>query len=538
MRIKGIFARLTLFTIGFLVCLSFSETVVAEPVAEPGVFDQRKCAKPSEEALARAVGAKPRHYIFTIHGINGDRTTFGDLNDVLTSHLNEIQPEYESQVFTFFYDTGNNVKGTYNFAKAFSKYIKAIYSRQALGPKDKISLITHSQGGLVAWIWYFLSLNNRPGFGCDLPYAQKIDSLITIGTPIWGSKAASLFENHDFLNTILTGLGLLGSGETEEMAHGSNTIHQFRHQAITAQLKEVKINARSLAIAGVLPSFSESEFKKSSMAFRNAVNFFERNHDLNSRAESDLVVNVPNVRLNFLYGETSGADIKFDDFKTFSNDKIAEMVIVKATHSTWKESPISGLADVPFSCLEKHPMCNHPTYAYILNHVLNCKVEKCLDTSWISQTALNPAHLKISDPEIIEPKTLTTFLLDIEYQIPDDMSKRDAKNIDIEFPGRDEGTGYIDFGSYKITIAPPYENMGKIERLMPGKDNVGIESIDRNRYMRFSYYGRIVSSDLSRNFQTGYKMPIIIRQNKKGKKLVEIEAKVRPTYSTFISIRK
>ena len=67
---------------------------------------------------------KPKHVIFLIHGIGGDKTHFGYMSKALSKILNQKNPSTKYIIRSIEYDTGNNEKTPYDFAKDVDLIIK------------------------------------------------------------------------------------------------------------------------------------------------------------------------------------------------------------------------------------------------------------------------------------------------------------------------------------------------------------------------------------------------------------------------------
>ena len=105
-----------------------------------------KAALPSVQyECSKNTQNKPRHAVFLVHGFSGGPKTFGDLKFVLCNHLEEAQPDYHIEINTFVYNTGKKGLTTYDFAKALGGEIA---SRKLIAT-EKLSLVSHSQGGLI-----------------------------------------------------------------------------------------------------------------------------------------------------------------------------------------------------------------------------------------------------------------------------------------------------------------------------------------------------------------------------------------------------
>jgi len=199
---------------------------------------------------------KPKHVIFLIHGIGGDKTHFGYMSKALPKMLNEKDPDTKYIVRSIEYDTGNNEKTPYEFAQDVDLVIRKTTDSERFKEEDKISMIMHSQGGLIGSIWVFQSLMSQPGYNTP-ETVRHLDAFITLGTPFWGAKSAKW--GNEFKN-LTDQLGVdvplpYGKQELEEMSFGSDMIYDFRMAMIDPQYQQhidyLRNNVRFLNIVGV-----------------------------------------------------------------------------------------------------------------------------------------------------------------------------------------------------------------------------------------------------------------------------------------------
>lgn len=128
---------------------------------------------------------KQTHYVFLVHGISGNKDTFGALPEVLAEHMQQILPNVLVKVIPIKYETGDPRLTTYDFAHKIGDQI--LHETKSMKTQDKISLVAHSQGGLITWIWYILSTSQEHTFEKYFPLTQKIDSLLTLAEARLGS---------------------------------------------------------------------------------------------------------------------------------------------------------------------------------------------------------------------------------------------------------------------------------------------------------------------------------------------------------------
>ena len=69
---------------------------------------------------------KPKHVIFLIHGIGGNKTHFGYAEKALPRVLRKKDPSRQYKVISIEYDTGNDIKTPYDFAQDVAEEINAV----------------------------------------------------------------------------------------------------------------------------------------------------------------------------------------------------------------------------------------------------------------------------------------------------------------------------------------------------------------------------------------------------------------------------
>lgn len=247
--------------------------------------------------------------------------------------LNNFDPCF--QVQSFEYDTGNSKLSTYDFAQDFHKFISKNIEAGVIHSQDKISLIMHSQGGLVGNIWLGQVKQTNPEL------FSQVDGFITLSTPHWGAMIADVGKN--FFYTLPSGmenpLSPFGKIELNEMSFGSKTIQDLSSNI--PKVFQVR-SVRPLALGG-LHSESTTLY-----------------------GENDAIVPIYSSRPDNYVGvyKLSEAipeeEIPRDLFKKSNN---VPFVVVPATHFKLK-SP--GVAEIPKECLAS---CNHPSLQIIKNHL-------------------------------------------------------------------------------------------------------------------------------------------------------------------------
>lgn len=436
--------------------------------------------------------SKPRNIIFLIHGIAGTEKTFGHMHEALTKHLNDKnknEPTYEYIVQNFVYETKNNSNDTEMFAKDFGNAINQYFLENGeIRAQDKISIIAHSQGGIVSLIWLYNALKGDDDF--NPKYAPHLDSYITLGTPFWGAKVA-LFA--DAMKNMVAKLGsdmpLFGDRQLEDMSFGSQVIFNFRKAAtdpsFLEMLQKVSQQVRPVNFGGAATS----------MKFLSPFAAGKKEY------EDDSAVPLPSSRFDFLYASSIKPGYLPDEVlgsAEFKETRFSNYHVVDALHiSVMPAIPLwAAIADIPAICVKK-PDCKHPTFKYVL------------------------AALK-HEPDSPDEKLLskmTAYLIDLNIKLPDG-DTLPAEKIKIELKSRDK--------HLKAASAMEFYSHGYSE-------NISSES-----YRHFYFTGTATKSFIpakKRGEGAAFKdKTITIKVSAPGYKTRFIEAVVRATYSTFIEI--
>lgn len=423
-----------------------------------------------------SVTEKRNHFVITIHGVGGtnstqpgkDRTksTFGYLDLLLKQHLTKIQPQEETQVLSFEYPTGNLTKSTFDFAyNNLSSFLDSELPKRGFKRGDRITFIAHSQGGLVAAIWYTgvkLLVNQDGDPAPELEkyqiYSQATDRIITIGTPFWGSKLATAAMYKDGIDiesqSLLAKLLDLGIRELKEMSFLSNTIYKFRRTAIALSSKEefqekFKDAPELINIGGVFPEDNEKLFyhpdlvpEDKGLKIANiAVKFLNEklkkhafaseiaNSDKVLRSESDIAVTIPSGRSQFLYANHQVTcqksvllDSQFEIARIFPKSKY---ILTESIHAPLMAPRSVGMVFVPEFCMDPKK-CVHPTYRYVLRYAAACdrsnsetcnKDEEYKHIDEMFKTNKEDSRRSV---ELSDAKDLQGFSLEVSIKVPMD----------------------------------------------------------------------------------------------------------------------
>lgn len=429
---------------------------------------------------------KPKHVIFLIHGIGGDKTHFGYMSRALPKILNKKDSSTKYIVKSISYETGHNEKTPYDFAKDIDLIIKKTTASGKFKDDDKFSLIMHSQGGLIGSIWMFQSLMGTPGYSSP-ETIKHLDAFITLGSPFWGAKSAQWGRDIKKLTNQL-GVDLpfpFGKRELEEMSFGSDMIFDFRMALLDPQyqtfIEHLKAHVRFLNIVGVADIL-------------NPLGIFVSGTE---KYEDDGAVPLSSARFNFFYTQSLIGEYKDEHRLTLDQVKevkMASYVVVNAMHlSPLPELPnFAGIAQIPKGCV-KNENCNHPTFPYLWKHLLKEKIEQIDDFLG----------------------NFKTFLLDINVRIG---SQKDyqCEDIKIELLKSDGSP----LNQSNIEISKFYELSAQGARRSDQYPN----------HCRFYFTGSI------KKVLEGRQEALLIKFTAKDLKTRFVEMKLKESYSSFVDI--
>jgi len=430
---------------------------------------------------------KPKHVIFLIHGIGGDKTHFGYMSKALSKILNKKDPDTKYIVRSIEYDTGNNIKTPYEFAHDIDLVIKRTTASGKFKEEDKISLIMHSQGGLIGSIWIFQSLLSTPGYSTP-ETIEHLDSFITLGSPFWGAKTAQWGSE---IKNLTDQLGIevplpFGKKELEQLSFGSDTIFDFRMAMIDPQYKQhidyLRDHVRFLNIVGVADLL-------------NPLGIFVSGTD---KYEDDGAVPLSSARFNFLYSQSIDEDYEENDRLKMDHVKeiaMAPYVIVNAMH----RSPLpelnnfAGIAQIPKKCINESE-CTHPTFPYLWNHILGKKIEQLDDSLGDFKTFLLDLNVRVDSQKTYSCEDLKVEITKL------DGTPINKSNIDM--------SKFYEFYSQGSKLSQKYPNQcrfyftGSIKRILEGRDEA-----------------------------------LLIKLSGSGLKTRFVEMKLKVSYSSFVDIK-
>lgn len=315
-------------------------------------------------ALAQT-GCPSFNHIFLIHGIGGNAKSFGQMENYLKGSDDCYQ------VHSFEYDTGNSALSTYDFSASFDQYITKKVNDKEITPLDKISLIMHSQGGLVGNLWLDRVRES------NISVYQQIDAFITLSTPHWGAEIANIGKHLFFTlpEGISNPISPFGRVELNEMSYGSRTIENL-NSIFLQNLRPT--NFRPLAVGGVhkIKNKVLGEHDIVVPVFSSRPDHFTANHEIDLSQKSGFI-----------------------DSSNFIKTNRIPYVTVAATHL---KLDLPGIATIPAKCLEESG-CDHPSLPVIMNHLKGraiASVSEEFDHFRSSIYLINTSGVKIKKKDI------------------------------------------------------------------------------------------------------------------------------------------
>lgn len=527
---------------------------------------------------------KPRHLVITVHGLSGNKETFGHFGEATKKYLTALNSNYEVQTVNFVYATGKTeTQGAYDFAmgpEGLGTFIKAQFADRPLGKDDKISFVAHSQGGLVAYMWFFNTVVSQ---GEGYAYAKQVDSIITLGTPFWGSKIASILTDENNTNIIPLIKKFapddfkMSGREIKDLAYGSDTVNAFRQMSIAldnnpAAVAEIeRLPVRLVNIIGILPRNRNDIFSSTSKSgnmvskmTKRIINFvydtYTRSYGGVNQVENDIAVPVPSSRWNFIYTTPKSIQqntmVSSTEYKDFTHlVERSEYLYTESAHLPFDNEYTLSMAYVNKSCLEV-ATCDHPTFRYVIEYLANCKNNSACNKKAYNEIVKGMKAVNAEDHKSFKEikNSLKTFAVQINMrlkpgqirQFPD---KYFFKKHLVE--GRTHKTERGEFSEYSLK-GDVVNLMNKREtgKSLGSTDNAQIFIGDRNEshsldilsrqateqdpfdYIRVNVTGRI--EDENREQGELYVAPLEI--NLPGLPKVKLNARVQPGYSTFTEL--
>ena len=507
---------------------------------------------------------KPKNYIITLHGIGGSAETFLSLLPALEEHLSQINPQYDYVGKNFKYSSGEKGAELERFVSEFENYL--VKEIPVLNEGDKISLVAHSQGGLVGYVWYLKTLD-----GVDLrqkSYLEKVDGFVTLGTPFWGSRTSFILKkfipNEDIQEFILD-KAKLGDQEITDLTAASEKIYGYFSRMTSKSSVNIFFDPRMLNIAAVVPAAKGEEVPKGKFLSmindwkKKLVKVFDYRLNVGSRWESDQAVNVSSGRLGFYY--YSDAIVQYMEAEKRQNLTMADfdysrffktdpkMIFVEGVHTKAIGYPDHAIAAVPETCVEADE-CKHPTYVYILKHLANCETaqSQCQMNSYktiIKQLEVAKAPLSLESSEMIRAE-MRTYNLGLDLALPKNFvppaelldGKTLMNYLQVEYVyGNDEKKHLKDVkkdGLIKNSSSLNYEI--RIGRRNEWGSRIVHYSADKNQ-LNIQLTGNIQPSNPGQALDVNKKYPLQMIINIPGLKKRKLVIPLQPTYTTFLDLQ-
>lgn len=473
---------------------------------------------------------KPLHHIFFIHGIGGNAETFGAMPEATAYHLNMLDQSQTYKVYRFVYKTADQVLDSDDFALQFGQFIQSRLdgAGQPLAINDKISIVAHSQGGLVATIWYFHSYLQYLSLSQGLPipttngkkgnyfpeYSQHMDAILTIGTPFWGSKLATLLIDDTAVSKVAQTVGKgviekMGRSQLEEMALGSRTIINFRKNVLkfpTALLEKMREKIRPANIAGA--ARLDELFANKTYGLSSLLAGLQKYTFGGKYFESDIAVSVPSAHFDSIYtidhtaNYIDGQITPLNDQHTHRTD-FAPLTILNTIHASPWADEVYDMAYVPQKCLT-YRLCNHPTFKYVIDHMLGKPLPKYGPGIAADELAGFIASVRVNLPEGVDAKDVKI----ITEKITDEKAEKDVE----------------------IVMANAREFMSNYDFYHPTQKNVLFRTF--TGHLNYTNDGVTYDGFLAR--KKGVNVRLLIYA--KGYKARYVDTTLQPTFSTYIEV--
>lgn len=529
-------------------------------------------------------GKKPRFIVFLIHGIAGDATTFPNLDKAIELYLNRIRPEYNNEVVLVTYDTGGKGpvpvrdkdgkirvhkktgrivttlqdKTSYRFAAEFGAEVNRYFiAGTPIREGDKISIIMHSQGGLVGSQWIFNAflqtiIPRKFGVPDFFPqYVKHLDAAITLGTPFWGTKQAVWVEG--IKDRIISDVKV-NAAELHDLMFTCTKVLDFRRGAIRINeaneshgldrdiFKYIRENVRILNIGGFIPiekiTRGASILRERQNQMRSTVGIasagpylwdFLKILGINigrsvlpyttiglGELESDGAVGIPSSRYDFMYyvDRKLGQEYAPVVRTQFRETNLGEFTVLPALHVNpafphpHKLFDLQSLAQVPDECLIDIN-CDHPTLKMVVEHLLKDPI-----------SSFGDGYLK----------KMTAFSIAVNIRVPksDSITTSDMFEFEWETPRNTYIDRTFELGS-KIS-----QTIDDEANLVPryGKTEAG------KKHHRFVFSGAIDKSDSYDIYEERKFRTKVIKLTIRAPGFVSrrFEIPVRSTFSTFLDI--
>ncbi len=318
-----------------------------------------------------------RQFIFLVHGVGGNKNSFGHMEKYLRKTLNKNNSCH--QIYSFEYPTGDSRFNTKYFAHLLGQFILKKTNVHSLEANDKISLIMHSQGGLVGQL-FLRQVQTAPPQSRLYQLHNMFDSFITLGTPYWGADTANIGRRVLFPLPFQrkNPVSPFGKKELNDMSYASDIILELKNNF--EQIFHSDLGIRPLAIAG--------------HTWRHGIHL----------GEDDNMVPIYSARADHFRATSIRPHYDEDEITSyhhFVKTKRVPFILVPASHS---KSEWPGIANIPRRCL-KQKTCKHPSMPAILAHLKGQKTRPFHSKKKLTKFRLNffvhiPIDLRLNDEDL------------------------------------------------------------------------------------------------------------------------------------------
>jgi Putative serine esterase (DUF676) len=135
------------------------------------------------------MAALPKHYVMTLHGVRGNEQSYGQFHELIKTHLEKVDPNYEVIPLNYTYKTAQLDYTPHKAAQEINARLDK--DIPVLRPEDKISVVAYSMGGQVGVAWYYDSLRDP----AHSKYPLQTVNFVSLGAAFWGAQEAGLFTN-------------------------------------------------------------------------------------------------------------------------------------------------------------------------------------------------------------------------------------------------------------------------------------------------------------------------------------------------------
>lgn len=528
-----------------------------------GVFVLASCE--TLTTFRSPASVRPKHYIISMHGLSGSPESFLGLLPALEEHLTAVNPYHEVVTKDFKYSSGEKGAEIERFVSEFENFL--VKEIPFLNESDKISMVGHSQGGLVGYIWYLKALD-----GVDLKqrsYMERVNGFVSLGVPYWGSRTTFLLKKfipHSDIQDFIFDKMNYGDQEVTDITAALEKIYGYFSRMARKNFVNIYYDPRMLNISAVVPATKGEEVPKSKFLKlindlkKKVVKVFDYRLNVGVRWESDQAVNVSSARLGFYYFSDEirryleldkKQNLKMDDFeysRYFKTDP--KYILIEGVHA--KASGYDrayAIASIPEECIEAS-QCKHISYIHIFKHLANCEEPKTacrMDryTQIVRDLEVARAPLSLETNEMLRNE-MRTFNLGLDLQLPknfippkemlDDKTLMKYLQVDYVY-GNDNKKHLKDVKKDGLVKnIGPLSHEIRIGRLNEWGSRIVNYSAEKNK-IQIQLTGSIQPIASAKSFDVNKKYPLQMVINLPGLKKRTLIIPLQPTYTTFLDLQ-